>query len=81
MIDKEAGNTLWRDSISKKMKNILVDFQVLNNDQDILLGNIFPECHMIFDVKMDFNRKALFVDNREKTPDPKESTYAGVVPR
>ena len=30
---------------------------------------------------MGFTRKASFVANRAKTPDPKESTYAGVVSR
>ena len=39
IIDKEAGNTLWRDSISKGMKNNRVVFQVLNNDQAISPGN------------------------------------------
>ena len=81
MLDKEAVNTLWRDSISKETKNIRVAFQVLNNDKAIPPGHTFLECHMIFDVKTDFTRKACFVANGEKTPDPKESTCAGVVSR
>ena len=81
MLDKEAGNTLWQDSISKEMKNNCVAFQVLDNDQAILPGHTFLECHMIFDRKMDFTRKARFVANGAKTPKPKESTYAGVVSR
>ena len=71
MLDKEAGNTLWRESISKEMKNIYVAFQVLKNDQAILPGHTFLKCHMIFDVKMDFTRKVCFVANRAKTTDPK----------
>jgi len=36
---------------------------------------------MIFDVKMDFTRKARFVANGSRTRDLAESTYAGVVSR
>ena len=81
MLDKEARNNLWRDWISKEMKNNCVAFQVLYNDQAIPPGHTFLECHMIFDVNMDFTRKARFVANGEKTPNPKESTYSGVVSR
>ena len=35
--------------------------------------------HLIFDVKMDFTRKASFFLDGHKTPDPIGSTYAGVV--
>ena len=37
--------------------------------------------HLIFDVKMDLTRKARLVADGHKTPDPVESTYAGVVSR
>ena len=37
--------------------------------------------HLIFDVKMDFTRKARWVLDGHKTPDPIGSTYAGVVSR
>ena len=37
--------------------------------------------HLVFDVKMDFTRKARWVLDRHKTPDPVGSTYAGVVSR
>ena len=37
--------------------------------------------HIIFDVKMDFTRKARWVLDEHKTPDPDGSTYAGVVSR
>ena len=40
----------------------------------------YLECYMIFDIKMDFTRKARFVANGAKTPDL-ENTYAGVVSR
>ena len=44
-------------------------------------GHTYLECYMIFDVKMDFTRKARLVANGAKTPDLVASTYAGVVSR
>eukprot|EP00957_Ditylum_brightwellii_P006493 492023-Ditylum_brightwellii.AAC.1 len=37
--------------------------------------------HFIFDVKMDFTRKARWVLDGYRTPDPVGSTYAGAVSR
>ena len=37
--------------------------------------------HLVFDVKMSFERKARWVLDGHKTPDPLGSTYAGVVSR
>ena len=37
--------------------------------------------HLVFDVKMDFTRKARWVLDGHKTPNPIGSTYAGVVSR
>ena len=37
--------------------------------------------HLVFDVKMDFTRKARWVLDGHKTPSPIGSTYAGVVSR
>ena len=37
--------------------------------------------HLLFDVKMDFTRKARWVKYGHRTPDPTTSAYAGVVSR
>ena len=37
--------------------------------------------HIVWDVKMDFTRKARWVKDGHKTPDPVTSNYAGVVSR
>ena len=37
--------------------------------------------HMVFTVKMDFTRKARWVKDGHKCPDPEASNYAGVVSR
>ena len=80
-LDLKNGNTLWRDAIRKEMTNNRVAFQVLEPGESPSSQHRFVECHMIFDVKMDFTRKARFVANGAKTPTPKESCYAGVVSR
>jgi len=63
---------------SKRNKNITIAFDILEEDKT---GREFIKCYMIFDVKMDFTRKARFVANESRTGDPEESTYAGVVSR
>ena len=50
------------------MKNNCVVFQVLENIRATPPGHTFLECHMVFDVNMDFTRKARFVANGEKLP-------------
>ena len=37
--------------------------------------------HIVFDMKIDFTRKARWVLDRHKTTDPDRSTYTGVVSR
>ena len=37
--------------------------------------------HIVWDVKMDFTRKARWVKDGHKTPDPVTSNYSGVVSR
>jgi len=58
LLDKENGNTLWADAIAKEMKNVRIAFRILENGQSIPIGYGHIRCHMIFDIKMDFTRKA-----------------------
>ena len=46
-----------------------------------MVGYTKSSGHLIFDVKMDFLRKARWVKDGHHTPDPKTSNYAGVVSR
>ena len=80
-IDKDNGNILWRDAVVKEMTNNAIAFDIKDEDQEIAPGYKFIECYMIFDVKMDMSRKARYVANGSKTPNPISSTYAGVVSR
>ena len=80
-IDAKNGNTLWRDAIRKEMTDNGVAFEILEADQHVPVGWRKVTGHLIYDVKMDFTRKARWVLDGHKTPNPTISTYAGVVSR
>ena len=63
------------------MFNNGVAFEALNDNQRTPPGWHQVTGHMVFDVKMDFTRKARFVLDGHKTADPVGSTYACVVSR
>ena len=80
-IDEKNGNSLWQDAIKKEMYNVSIAFQILQEDENLPPGWIKASGHLVFDVKMDFTRKARWVKDGHKTPDPPTSNYAGVVTR
>ena len=79
--DRENGNDLWKKAIDKEMANVSVAFDILEEGKDPPPGYSKATCHIIFDVKMDFTRKARFVKDGHKTADPEGSRFAGVVSR
>ena len=56
-------------------------FEILDEGVHVPHGWKQVTVHLVWDVKMDFTRKARWVLNGHKTPDPIGSTYAGVVSR
>ena len=56
-------------------------FEILDKGVEPSPMHKYLECNMIYTVKMDFTRKARFVGRGDKTPEPTNSTYAGVVSR
>jgi len=81
-LDRQNGNTLWADAISKEMKNVRVAFNILPDGTTAPGGYKKIPCHMIFDVKMvDFARKARLVAGGHLTDTPPAMTYASVVSR
>ena len=80
-IDKANGNMLWRNAIAKEMQNVAIAFEIIEDDEPLPSGFKPASCHIIFDVKMDFTRKARYVLDGHRTADPDGSTYAGVVSR
>jgi hypothetical protein len=81
LIDDKNKNTLWRDAIAKEMRNVSIAFELMEHDENLAPGYKPATCHLIFDIKMDFTRKARYVMDGHKTSAPKASCYAGVVSR
>ena len=80
-LDRINGNNLWRTAIAKEMENVSIAFEIMDDDEALPAGYKPASCHLIFDVKMDFTRKARYVLDGHRTADPEDSTYAGVVSR
>ena len=80
-INRKNGNTMLKDALALEMYNVGVAFEILEEGQKALPGWSKASGHLIWDVKMDFTRKARWVVDRHKTPDPIGSTFAEVVSR
>ncbi len=80
-IDRETNTTFWSDAIAKEMKNNWIAFKILTNQEKVPIGYKFIRCHMNFEVKMDFTRKARFVAGGHMTDPPTSLTYSSVVSR
>ena len=80
-LDSQNGNNLWMKALSKEMSNIGVAVEVLVYGVLAPPGYSKVTGHLVWDVKMDFTRKARWVLDGHKTPDPLYSQYAGVVSR
>ena len=64
-----------------EMYNIGVAFEILDDEKTAPTGYTKVSGHLIWSVKMDFTRKARWVLDGHKTPDPVGSKYSGVVSR
>ena len=81
-IDKDCGNTLWRDAIAKEMANVKVAFKILLDDAKEPVGHQYMDCHLVYEIKLDgFRRKARLVAGGHMTEAPTVMTYASVVSR
>ena len=80
-LDKQNGNTKWRDSINLEIQQ-LMDYKTFvdkGKGRVNLPGYQFIRCHMVFAVKHDGRHKARFVAGGHLTNDPVEAVYSGVV--
>ena len=77
-IDDKNGDRFWRNAINLEMHNNGIAFEVLDENIKAPPGWHKATGHMVFDVKMDFTRKARFVLDGPKTADPVGSTYVGI---
>ena len=63
------------------MTNVEAAFKVLEDHNHVPTSYIKSSVCIIWDLKMDFIRKVRWAKGDHRTPDPKSSTYAGLVPR
>jgi hypothetical protein len=89
-IDKMTGTKHWENAIKKEMEKVGVAYMVKHGitPDDVRNGRVkdmigFQEikCHVVFDVKMDFTRKARFVAGGHMTQPATSMTYSSVVSR
>ncbi len=80
-IDKETNTNFWALAIEKEMKHVRPAFNVLDAGANPPLMSKCIPCHMIFDIKLDFTRKARFVAGGHVTDPPSSLTYSSVVAR
>ena len=80
-IDRINQNNFWRDALELEMMNVGIAFDILEEDDVVLPGWSKVTGHIIFDCKMDMTRKARWVLDGHKTPEPLHSKYTGVVSR
>ncbi len=78
-LDRINDNDLWRKAIAKEMENMSIAFEIMDDDEVLPSGYKPASCHLIFDVKMDFTRKARYVLDGHRTANPENSAYARVV--
>jgi hypothetical protein len=79
-LDKENGNTYWRDAINKELAEIdQYDTFHLAPDGDLPEGYKRIPYMIVFDVKFDLRRKARLVAGGHRTDPPPEDVYSGVV--
>jgi len=79
-IDRINGNTLWQDAIEKEMQNVYIAFDIRTESQAPPVYKLIPH-RIIFEIKMDFTRKARLVAGGHKTNPPAQLTYSSVVSR
>ena len=80
-LDQKNSNDFWAKSLEKEMTNVGIAFEILVDSETAPCGWAKQTGHIIFDVKMDFERKSRWVLDGHQTTDAIGSTYAGVVSR
>jgi hypothetical protein len=89
-IDKLTGTNHWERALKKEMLKVSVAYKPKEGvtPEDVCGGKVHDmigyqeiKCHIIFDAKMDFTRKARFVAGGHMTQPASSITYSSVVSR
>ena len=87
-IDAETKTDYWRKALNKKMNEVKVAWKrhdgctpddIRNRRMNKFVGYQEIGCHVVFDVKMTFERKCRFVAGGHTTEAPSLITYSSVV--
>ena len=57
-IDETSGTTLWKDAVDLEVYNNSIAFHILEDHEETPVGWTKTSGHWVFDVRMDFSRKA-----------------------
>ena len=79
--DIENGNEEWMKAHNKEIGTIQIAFKILRGKHEIPEGYTKATGFMIYDIKMDFTKKARWVKAGHLTASTGGSSYAGVVSR
>lgn len=89
-LDKITGTRHWENALKKEMEKVSVTYRPKEDvtPDDVRKGRVkdmigFQEikCHIVFNVKMDFTRKACFVAGGHMTQPATRITYSSIVSR
>ena len=80
-IDRETGTKYWEDAIRKEVGTVLPALEVKDRGDCHPVGSTLIDLTIVFDVKMDFTRKARICARGDQTDPPSSITYASVVTR
>ena len=81
-MDEDNGNTLWTYDISKDIKDVRPSFSKLDNGEIITIVYQRVNCHIIFDVNMEYlRRKSRLVAGGYTTDPPATITHTSVASR
>ena len=80
-MDKQNGNNEWMIANNKEMDTIQIAFKMLRGKHEIPDGYTEAIGFCIYDIKMDFTKKARWVKAGHLTASTGGSSYAGVVSR
>ena len=80
-LDQKNGNTLYMTALQKEMGDLMIAFEMKDHGEKAPPGWHKATGHVVWDIKMDFTRKARWVKDGHKTPNPTTTNYSGVVSR
>ena len=77
----DKSDNTWSNAIMKEMKNVMIAFEVKEKGFKPPPGYKPVDLMMVFDIKMDFTRKARMCARGDQTEPPSTLTYSSVVSR